>query len=999
MRYFQIVIILILIWGSLICDAMGGDQKKLKILILHSYHDGLTWTEGQDKGIRKIFKNRPDIEVFTEYLDSKRIPLNDILVPFAAFLTRKYSPNYFDAVVVTDNNALTFLALYHRGLFPVPVVFCGINNYHPDMLEGFDGKITGVVQAMDPKETVGLIRKLQPRVRDIVIVSGITPTARAIRKEVASALAGLEPTLNLVWLEELETQRLLDRLAGLSRDQAVLLCNFNRDAKNIYYSHEESGQMISKASAAPVYAMEDHYLGTGVIGGYMNSSRGQGNVAARLCLEILETGKIPAVVLECPNSIMVDYRALARFGLDEAFLPPSAIVFNKPFSLYQAYKIQIWGVGLTMILLLVLVIFLAINVVLRRESEANLHVTLQSIGDAVIATDCDGQITRMNPVAESLTGWKAKDALCKKIDRVFHVIHSQTRRKVENPVEKVMLSGQVVGLANHTSLISKTGTEYQIADSGAPIVDADGKITGVVLVFRDVTEECRKTREISDQKELLEATFSSIQDGLSILNTDYTIRYANPVMEAWHADKLPFTGKKCYEVYFDRETNCDMCSGDNCAAVGRARRQVLDIPYVSGPGLRSLELSNYPIQNMKTGEVTGIVEFIRDITEQRHLEAQLRQAQKHEAIGNLAGGIAHDFNNILSGIYGFCLLAQTHINDPEKAKAHLTNLMKGARRAAELVRQILSFSRHTDHKMHLIPILPVVTEVLKLLRSSLPSTIEIENNFNSTSLIEADPTQVHQVLMNLGTNAFHAMKKTGGLLTIQGGDMDVRDSEPPAPGMIPGKYLMLEVRDTGEGMSKETLQKAFDPYFTTREKGHGTGMGLALVRAVVDRYRGYLTVDSKLGRGTKVGVYLPVSDKKRINKRENTDRPIKGGTEHVMFVDDEVDICSSTRELLADYGYRVAIFRDAPGALSAFQAAPESYDLVITDMTMPKMKGMVLAEKILAISPNMPVLLCSGYIDDEYEQEALKIGIRKCLLKPVQIRYLLMLIRKIFDGK
>jgi two-component system cell cycle sensor histidine kinase/response regulator CckA len=873
-RYSRIIIALILIWGSLVCNALGKDQKRFRILILHSYHAGLTWTEGEDYGIREVFENRRDMEIFTEYLDSKRIPLNDILIPFAAFLGRKYSPHYFDAVVVTDNSALTFISYYHKELFPnTPVVFCGVNNYSPDMLTGFDGKITGVVQVLDPKGTVGLIRNFQPRLRELIIVSGVTPTARAIRAEVASALAGLEPQLNLVWLEALETKQLVDRLAGLSPDQAVLLCNFNRDAKGVYYSHEESGQMISRASAAPVYAMEDHYLGTGVMGGYMNSSRGQGNVAARLCLEILETGKFPPVVLECPNLIMIDHQALVRFGLDTAIVPLSAVVLNQPFSLYQAYGREIWGIGLTMVCLLILVLFLGINVMLRRESEANLHVTLQSIGDGVIATDCDGKITRMNPVAESLTGWNIKEAKGQKVDRVFNIIHSKTRERVTNPVERVMVTGQIVGLANHASLVSKTGVEYQISDSGAPIVDKDGKIKGVVLVFRDVTEAYQK-------------------------------------------------------------------------------------------------------------------------------EAQLRQAQKHEAIGTLAGGIAHDFNNILSGIFGFCQLAQRHINDPEKAKGYLDHIMESSRRAAELVRQILSFSRQTDQKKHVIPLTSVVTEVLKLLRSSLPVTIEIENQFHSPALVEADPTQVHQVLMNLGTNAYHAMKKAGGRLTVLGQDIEVLDSAPTSLlEMIPGKYLMLEVTDTGEGMNQEILQKAFDPYFTTREKGQGTGMGLALVRSIVEQHKGYVAVDSIRGQGTSVRVYLPISHGKRIEKKENMDFSLKGGTENIMFVDDEVDICQVTRELLVDYGYKVFVYHDGPEALLAFQREPGAYDMLITDMTMPKMRGTELAQKVLAISSQIPVLLCSGYFDDASEQQALKTGIQKCILKPVPSRYLLMLIRKIFDGK
>jgi CheY-like chemotaxis protein len=293
-----------------------------------------------------------------------------------------------------------------------------------------------------------------------------------------------------------------------------------------------------------------------------------------------------------------------------------------------------------------------------------------------------------------------------------------------------------------------------------------------------------------------------------------------------------------------------------------------------------------------------------------------------------------------------------------------------------------------------------VAEVYKLLRSSLPATIEIENQFNTNALDEADPTQVHQVVMNLGTNAYHAMKNRGGRLTLSGQDIAVPKSVPAALSeMIPGRYVMLVVQDTGEGMSPQILQKAFDPYFTTREKGKGTGMGLALVRSIVERHRGYVTVDSAHGQGTTVRVYLPISPGERTDQKEKTALPVKGGTETILFADDEVDICQSTRALLEDYGYQIFTYHNGREALSAFCQDPTGYDLIITDMAMPKMNGTELAKKILARSPHIPVLLCSGYIDAAQEQLALQMGIKKCLVKPIPGRYLLMLIRTLLDDQ
>ena len=422
--------------------------------------------------------------------------------------------------------------------------------------------------------------------------------------------------------------------------------------------------------------------------------------------------------------------------------------------------------------------------------------------------------------------------------------------------------------------------------------------------------------------------------------------------------------------------------------------------------IRDIDISIKSILNT-SGEVAFIMTESRDITEyklaaleRKNLAVQLEKAQKMEAIGTLAGGIAHDFNNILSGILGYAQLAELNVGNPAKARGHLTQIIKGAQRAAELTQQILTFSRRTEFEKQPLSLYLVLKEALKLLRSSIPTTIDITEAIASKSKVLADPTQMHQVIMNLCTNAYHAMGEMGGILTVKlneksiPGGWDVFDQE-----IKKGLYLELEVTDTGHGMDDEILKKAFDPYFTTKEIGKGTGFGLALVHAIVEEHGGHIKVQSRAGKGSSFYIYLPVVEDRDANQYmdKKFEKTCKGGSERIMVVDDEEDIRMILQEFLTTAGYQVSIFENGARAFKAFQIDPYQFDLIVTDMTMPQMTGGELAQKVLSIRKNLPVILCTGYSETVSETRALEIGIRRYLAKPFSNEDLAVLIREILD--
>jgi len=384
------------------------------------------------------------------------------------------------------------------------------------------------------------------------------------------------------------------------------------------------------------------------------------------------------------------------------------------------------------------------------------------------------------------------------------------------------------------------------------------------------------------------------------------------------------------------------------------------------------------------GKIINYVAVKRDVTNEVSLEKQLRQAMKLEAIGTLAGGIAHDFNNILSAILGYGELSQRQLPENHPVAKNLQQILKAGNRAADLTKQILSFSRQDEGEVKVVAVQPLVKEVLKLLRSSLPTTIDIKQDLSAPAgLILADPTQIHQVLMNLCTNAKYAMGDDGGTLSISLNQIEVSSSSaiPLHLDIRHGNYLDLKIRDTGCGMDDLVLANIFDPFFTTREQGQGTGLGLSVVYGIVKKHNGEITVSSEPDKGTIFHVYLPVITEESEPEGLKIE-VVPGGNERILIVDDDPTIGEMLEQLLLPLGYQATIFTSSIEALKQFKATPEAFDLIITDMTMPHMTGKKLATELMAIRPELPVILCTGYSESVDETEAKSLGIRELLMKP-----------------
>jgi len=641
-----------------------------------------------------------------------------------------------------------------------------------------------------------------------------------------------------------------------------------------------------------------------------------------------------------------------------------------------------------------------------RESEQWFATTLRSIGDAVIATDIKGSVTFMNSVAEALTGWKREDALGRDLKEVFHIVNEETQSLTESPVTKALREEVGVGLANHSILIAKDGREIPIDDSAAPIRDDKGNVTGVVLVFRDITERKRMEEALRESERRFK---------------DISFSMADWIWEVDKNGKYTFASGKAKQVlgYAPKEiigkTPFELMPEDEAKKVGRIfkkisleKKPIVDLENwnLTKQGEKICLLTNgLPILDEKSnllgyrGVDTDITDRKRAEEEKAKLENQLRQAQKMEAVGTLAGGIAHDFNNLLGGILGYSSLLLSKLAPDDPHRKYVELIERASNRAAELTNRLLGFARQGKYEDKPVDINYLIGGVVELISASVDKRIEIKAELcEDNPLTKGDQNQLEQVLMNLCVNARDAMPN-GGQLSINSRQVHLDEGFASKHlGATPGDYLCITVSDTGMGMDKRTKTKIFDPFFTTKEQGRGTGLGLAMVYGIVKNHNGYLSVYSEAGKGTTFEIYLPLAQDSLI-RPERKEEKVSLGSESILVVDDEEILRHLMKDILGDLGYGVVLASDGQEAVDVYREHKEGIDLVIVDMMMPKMGGKETFQELKRINPEVKALLASGYSKNAAAQGILNLGVRDFLHKPFSMEEISRKVREVLDAR
>lgn len=518
--------------------------------------------------------------------------------------------------------------------------------------------------------------------------------------------------------------------------------------------------------------------------------------------------------------------------------------------------------------------------------------------------------------------------------------------------------------------------------------------------FSQIQENRRVTEEIRKLSHAVEQSFSA----LLITDLAGTIEYVNPrftEIAGYSAEEVIGKNPRILSAH-DPENKVDTKALWEAIRSGETWRGLFHNKRKDG-SLYWDQTTISPIRNEK-GEITHFVAAKEDITDQLkakddlvQMEAQLRRSQKMQTIGTLAGGIAHDFNNILTPIFGFAHMALQGVPAESPVHSDIQHIIKAAERARDLVRQILVFGRQGETATRSpMQLTSVVKEAAQMMRAMLPSTIEIKTKIAANlGFIDGDPTQIHQILINLCTNASHAVNPARGLIEVRAQNeiLDEEFCHLHSSNLLPGKYVMISVKDNGQGMPPEVLERIFEPFFTTKPVGKGTGLGLSVVHGIVNSHKGEIFVDSKVGEGSQFRIFFPtiVGQSTEI-RAEQIMEPGKG--EHILLVDDEPENVRMETKALEHLGYRVTAFEHSPKALEAFLQNPQTFDLLVTDQTMPLLSGLELSRNILQARPGFPIILLSGYLEADIPQELRDIGLSAFLTKPVVLAELSTTIRK-----
>lgn len=510
----------------------------------------------------------------------------------------------------------------------------------------------------------------------------------------------------------------------------------------------------------------------------------------------------------------------------------------------------------------------------------------------------------------------------------------------------------------------------------------------------EVTRRKKAEQTVRKAQNQWEEIFEAIGHMAVVIDDRHTIIAVNrSAVKQIGMPKKKIIGSKCHDILLESKGPAPDCpvkqyiKGDFSST--EKIIEIFDKTYICSTTPVFEGDSNY----------TKFIKIFTDITRRRVLEKELLQAHKMEAIGTLAGGIAHDFNNILSALIGFSQLALKNTEKNSLMEEDLTEILNCGLRAKDLVQQILTFARQSDEKRSYIQMDYIVKEVAKFIRSTIPSSVALKTNVQSTSIVFANPTQIHQVLMNLCTNSAHAMKKDGGILEMSLTDerIDTADGE-SIQGPEPGNYVKLEVSDTGTGITPQVMEKMFEPYFTTKNQAEGTGMGLAVVQGIVKAIGGTIKVKTALGQGTVFTIFIPiVTDRRETDSYKEEIMDASTGSESILLVDDEPAITKVGKRMLEEAGYEVSTANNPCDAFDLFKKNPENFDLVMTDMTMPGMNGDKLTEKILEIRPDIPVVLCSGYQNKHVMNAEMKPLWHAFVQKPIKQEIFINTIRKVLD--
>lgn len=1243
--------------ATLLCcplQSQAARPQKVKLLVINSFHQTFPWSKNLLAGVNEVLSDHQGRIAFITHMDTRGVTDPSYLKNLAEIYRIKYKGKKFDCIITADQAAFEFALKHGQEIFPdTPWVFTGVSSLD-GMTMGHRQHMTGVLKTNDIRQTIDEALQLRPKAKAVYVITDNTVEGRALNYSARRQLGGIiRAKVHYLDGRELTTGQMLGKLTKINPNSIVLFSHWYRDAQGQNQTLYGTLSDVVAKSPAPVFGIFDYTLGHGIVGGRLDTGTGQGQAAAKMAMQIVDgakPGDVP-LMLRSTNSFIFDYNQLKRWNIDLAALPTGSTVINKPNTFFDRNKRLITGILIFVAAQSLFIIWLAIINIKKRKAEAelatsrhDLAITLNSIVEAVVATDLEGQVTRMNPVAEELTGWSLAIALNKPLDQVCR-LYGELQNDFLGNVTQRIINGSLAMMGDTFILQSADGAQRPVTVSASAIRGPAGRVKGVVMVLRDVSEKRKAAQALRRSEARYRSLYDAMHEGVALYqivdkttgDPDFVVLDMNPAFEnmlgkprsqivgMWCSfalgasmprvltalrqvaiDGLPVSFEDDFKelgksfkaevfspskglfatvmedvtearkakvelaksdekfqkaffnhpdgvtisraedgvflevnpgmanllgydinelknqsaidlgvwaipedrdfiysviqsqgifqnvetkfsrkngtlvpvllsgalIYFDGQQRVlsicrDITEATAAEEALRRSEEKFQAAFHSSPeGIVILDLESGQIIDVNDGftrsfgfsrehalstprfsidswvddevrkaflmqllENKEVRDFaadmkvhqnqhknmlisarlleidnnlcmicvLRDITELKKaeqakldLEDQLRQSQKMEALGTLAGGIAHEFNNILAAIIGHTELAALKLHQNQPADMQIKNILSGAERAKSLTRQILTFSREGRQELNPVRAGQLVRESVELLRASLPSTINIRCDIKNDGVILADQSTLNQVVMNLCTNAAHAMSNGGGTIEVRQSIFQCQEDGQ--------RWLQLEVGDSGDGIRQEIRERIFEPFFTTKKPGEGTGLGLSVVHGIVSGLGGSIQVDDRPGGGTVFIVKLPANEPEITYKETPKNQPTEGN-ERILLVDDEKQLLKGLGDLLAILGYQVTCFDESRQALEAFEKNPYSFDILITDQTMPGLTGTELAQLVMTIRKDLPIILCTGYSHTVSQEKAAELGISCFLQKPFSHAELAGSIRQVIDKK
>ncbi|MBN2298739.1 MAG: PAS domain S-box protein, partial [Deltaproteobacteria bacterium] len=924
----------------------------------------------------------------------------------AELLRMKYpEPEAIDVIICSDDQALTFLLDRAASLFEgVPIVFCAVNGYDPDM-RNRKGGLTGVIEAIDPKSTLEAALELQPDINEVLVISDITLTGKAIENTARQTFQAFKERLRFRYVSDVSMAELQTEVSRLSSGAIVFLFVFNRDNKGQNFTHEDSLRLIAAHSRVPIYGPWTFYLGEGIVGGMLTSGEIQGRIAAQLALKILrgERAENIPVIMESPNRYMFDYHQLALHNLPVDKLPSASEIINMPESFYHRHRYFIWAAGLALTAETAIIILLLLNIIRRRRAEKELisseqryRTLIDTISDCVFTMDMQGRFTLLNPGFENITGYPVQDFLGRPFTEII------APEYVQSTVERFQrgLGGEEIPIYE-MELKHKDGKTVPVELNVTSLVDADGKTTGRIGVSRDITERKNAEEILKESEKKFRSVFDLSPQAITLtdMETGKLVDVNDMICALSQYSREEIIGKSAVEMGLYSE-------GD--------RAEFLKILQTSGE-VRGLNM-NFRVKDgsilsgvmfAKIIQVAGkslILTIFLDTTEQQRLETQLQLAKKMEAIGTMAGGVAHDLNNILSGIVSYPDLILTDLPEDSPLRKPVLTIKNSGERAAAIVQDMLTLARRGVVGVE-------VTNLNQIIHSYLKSP-EFENlkKFHPGVAIETDleenllnimgsPVHLLKTIMNLVSNAAEAMPDGGNILI----STKSRYIDMPITGydyVKEGDYIVLTVSDSGVGISPEDMHRIFEPFYTRKVMGKsGTGLGMAVVWGTVKDHRGYIDVQSHVGKGTAFTLYFPVTMKALMEKEEALPpEDYMGKGESILVVDDVEEQREIASGILRKLDYSVESVASGEEAVEYLK--DNSVDLLVLDMIMdPGIDGLETYKRILEVRPGQKAIIASGFSETDHVKEAQRLGAGQYIKKPYTLEKIGIAVREEFEKK